>query len=195
MSSERVQTSISYYPIGNVNKLSNYLWNYILMVKRHGCREVWSKIKVDLQNQITLTTWAAGLPGAQANAIVKSVNDEAKALFIVTAREIANILLVIILAVLNTLERFHKPLSLIKAKTGWAPPYDLLKRAAATIKKDFIQNQNPFVTMFYNASRIILFWTQYFRVSSELESFWFSIYKLLSGALTAKLYTFYAPRN
>ncbi|MGP1906389.1 MAG: hypothetical protein ACTS4X_01315 [Candidatus Hodgkinia cicadicola] len=163
--------------------------------KKQGCREVLSKVKFDLQNQITLTTWAAGLPEAQANAIIKSVNDEAKALFIVTVQEIANMLLVVILAILNTLERFHKPLSLIKAKTGWAPPYDLLKRAAATIKKDFIQNQNPFVTMAYNASRIVSFWTQYFRASAELESIWFSIYKLLSGGLASKLYISYAPRN
>ncbi|MGP1911454.1 MAG: hypothetical protein ACTS4T_01450 [Candidatus Hodgkinia cicadicola] len=165
------------------------------MVKRQGYREVLSKVKVDLQNQITLTTWAAGLPEAQANAIIKSVNDEAKAIFIVTAQEIANMLLVVILAILNTLERFHKPLSLIKAKTGWAPPYDLLKRAAATIKKDFIQNQNPFVTMFYNASRIVSFWVHYLRASSELESIWFSIYKLLFGVLASKLYTSYVPHN
>ncbi|MGP1918818.1 MAG: hypothetical protein ACTS40_00305 [Candidatus Hodgkinia cicadicola] len=171
------------------------MWNYILMVKRHGCREVLSKVKVDLQNQITLTAWAAGLPEAQANAIIKSVNDEAKAFFIVTVQEIANMFLVVTLTILNTLERFHKPLSLIKAKTGWAPPYDLLKRTAATIKKDFIQNQNPFVTMAYNVSRIVSFWTQYFRTSTELESIWFSIYKLLSGGLASKLYISYVPRN
>ncbi|MGP1911724.1 MAG: hypothetical protein ACTS5A_01020 [Candidatus Hodgkinia cicadicola] len=165
------------------------------MVKRQGCREVLSKVKFDLQNQITLTTWAAGLPEAQANAIIKSVDDEAKALFIVTVQEIANMFLVVIFAILNTLERFHKPLSLIKAKMGWAPPYDLLKRAAATIKKDFIQNQNPFVTMAYNASRIVSFWTQYFRASTELEGFWFSICKLLSGCLASKPHISYTSRN
>ncbi|MGP1917313.1 MAG: hypothetical protein ACTS6P_01720 [Candidatus Hodgkinia cicadicola] len=150
------------------------------MVKRQGCREVLSKVKSDLQNQITLTTWAAGLPEAQVTAIIKSVNDEAKVPFIVTVQEIANMPLVVILTILNTLERFHEPLSLIKAKMGWAPPYDLLKRAAATIEKDFIQNQNPFVTMAYNTIRIVSFWTKYFRASAELESIWFSICKLLS---------------
>ncbi|MGP1917466.1 MAG: hypothetical protein ACTS45_00390 [Candidatus Hodgkinia cicadicola] len=193
LTSEGPQTNVNYYPIGNINRLGNYLRDYLLVVKRHGCREVLSKVKSDLQNQITLTAFAFGLPEAQANAIIKSVNDEAKALFIVTVQEIANMFLVVIRAILNTLERYQKPLSLIKAKTGWAPPYNLLKQTAVTIQKDFIQNQNPFVTMLYNASRIVSFWMQYFRASTELESIWFSIYKLLSGSLTSKLYTSLIP--
>ncbi|MGP1917544.1 MAG: hypothetical protein ACTS45_00830 [Candidatus Hodgkinia cicadicola] len=179
-----------YYPNGIVNKLGNYLWQYVLIAKQHGFHEVLSKIKGDLLRQITLTAWSAGLPEAQATSIIKSADTEAKEFFVVTVQEVANMLVVAICTALNAFERFHKPLSLIKAKTGWAPPSDRLKQAMAIIQKDFIQNQNPSVTILYNASRIVSFWMQYFRASAESESIWLSIYKLLFETLISKFYTF-----
>ncbi|MGP1922661.1 MAG: hypothetical protein ACTS5F_01120, partial [Candidatus Hodgkinia cicadicola] len=145
--------------------------------------------KEDLSKPISLSSWAFGLPEAQANAIIKAINIEAKEFFVVTAHEFANSFLVLIYTILNTFDRFRKPFALIKGKTGWTPPYNLLKRTAAKVKKDFIQNQNPYVTMLYNAACIVSFWSQYFRATGRIESICFSFFKLLSGALTSKLYT------
>ncbi|MGP1925326.1 MAG: hypothetical protein ACTS6A_01060, partial [Candidatus Hodgkinia cicadicola] len=182
------QPNFNYYPIWNINKLGNYLQDFISIAKQSGYREVLLKVKEDLSKPIMLNAWATGLPEAQANALIKSVNIEAKEFFIVSAHEFANLFLVLIRTILDTCDRFRKPLSLIKQKTGWGPPCNLLKRAAAKVKTDFIQNQNPFVTILFNAACIVSFWMQYLRATVKIESIYFSIYKLLSGALTSKLY-------
>ncbi|MGP1925190.1 MAG: hypothetical protein ACTS6A_00350 [Candidatus Hodgkinia cicadicola] len=182
------QTNINYYPIWNINKLGNYLQDFVSTAQQGGWQGVLAKAKEDLSNPIMLSSWATGLPEAQANSIIESVNTEAKEFFIVSAQKFANLLLTLIRTILDTFDRFHKPLSLIKQRTGWTPPYNLLKRAAAKLKNDFIQNQNPSVTMLFNAACIISFWMQYLRAAVKLESIYFSVFKLLSGALTSKLY-------
>ncbi|MGP1918705.1 MAG: hypothetical protein ACTS4V_01580 [Candidatus Hodgkinia cicadicola] len=187
------QTNLNYYPIWNNNKLVNYLQDFISIVKLRGYRALWFKIKEDLSKPISLTSFATGLPEAQAHTIIKTVNVEAQEFFVVTAHEFANLFLVLIYTILNTFDRFRKPFALIKAKTGWAPPYNLLKRTAAKVKRNFIQNQNPSVTILHNAACIVSFWAQYLRASSRIESIYFSIFKLLSGALTSKLYTTFNP--
>ncbi|MGP1927103.1 MAG: hypothetical protein ACTS80_00650 [Candidatus Hodgkinia cicadicola] len=182
------QPNFNYYPIWNVNKLGNYLQDFISIAKQSGYRKVLLKVKEDLSKPIMLNAWATGLPEAQANALIKSVNIEAKEFFIVSAHEFANLFLVLIRTILDTCDRFRKPLSLIKQKTGWTPPYNLLKRAVAKVKTDFIRNQNPFVTILYNAACIVSFWMQYLRATVKIESIYFSIFKLLSGVITSKLY-------
>ncbi|MGP1918338.1 MAG: hypothetical protein ACTS4U_01445, partial [Candidatus Hodgkinia cicadicola] len=188
LTSKATHVNVNYYPICNINKLVNYLQDFISIAKLHGWSGVLSKVRRDLSGQITLIPWAIGLPEDQATAIIKSVTAEAKELFIVSSQEIANMLLVLICTTLDTFERYRKPLSLIKTKTGWAPPYNLLRQLASKVQNDFIQNQNPLVTMLYNASRIISFWMKYTQTLVGIESIWFSIFKLLSGALTSKLY-------
>ncbi|MGP1922086.1 MAG: hypothetical protein ACTS4Z_02480, partial [Candidatus Hodgkinia cicadicola] len=181
--------NLNYYPIWNINKLVNYLQDFISIVKLRGYRALWFKIKEDLSKPISLTSLATSLPEFQAHAIIKSINNEVKEFFVVTAHEFANLFLLLIYTILNTFDRFRKPFALIKAKTGWTPPYNLLKRTAVKVKRDFIQNQNPSVTILHNAACIVSFWMQYLRTSGRIESIYFSIFKLLSGALTSKLYT------
>ncbi|MGP1914210.1 MAG: hypothetical protein ACTS4V_00010 [Candidatus Hodgkinia cicadicola] len=192
------QTNFNYYPIWNINKLVACSQDFISTAKQCGYHGVWIKIKKDLSQPITLSSFTSGLPEVQANAIIKSINNEAKEFFIVTAHEFANLFLLLIYTILNTFDRFRKPLSLIKKTTGWAPPCNFLKRMAVKVKKDFIQSQNPSVTILYNAACIVSFWLQYLRASVKIESICFSIFKLLSGALTSKLYmslsSVYYPR-
>ncbi|MGP1914566.1 MAG: hypothetical protein ACTS42_02040 [Candidatus Hodgkinia cicadicola] len=187
------KTNLNYYPIWNNNKLVNYLQDFILIGKLRGYRAVWFKIKEDLSKPISLTSWATGLSEIQTNTIIKTVDVEAKEFFVVTAHEFANLFVVLIYTILNTFNRFRKPFALIKRTTGWEPPYNLLKRTAAKVKRDFIQNQNPSVTMLHNAACIVSFWSQYLRATGRIESICFSIFKLLSGALTSKLYTAFNP--
>ncbi|MGP1925589.1 MAG: hypothetical protein ACTS6A_02600 [Candidatus Hodgkinia cicadicola] len=187
------QPSFNYYPIWNINKLGNYLQDFISIAKQNGYRGVLLKIKEDLSKPIMLTAWATGLPETQANALIKSVNIEAKEFFIVSAYEFANLFLALIRTILDTCVRFRKPLSVIKRKTGWSPPYNLLKRVAAKVKTNFIQNQNPSVTMLFNAACIVSFWMQYLRASAKIENIYFSVFKMLSGALTSKLFKFLNP--
>ncbi|MGP1926432.1 MAG: hypothetical protein ACTS68_01910, partial [Candidatus Hodgkinia cicadicola] len=79
------QPNFNYYPIWNINKLGNYLQDFISIAKQSGYREVLLKVKEDLSKPIMLNAWATGLPEAQANALIKSVNIEAKEFFIVSA--------------------------------------------------------------------------------------------------------------
>ncbi len=188
LTSKPSQLNCNYYPIWNINKLSNYLQDFISIAKQHGYRGIVSKVREDLKNQITLTPFAIGLSEAQTSLIIKTVNNEAKELFIVSVQEFANLFLLLIRTILDTFERYRKPLELLKAKTGWTPPRNLLKRASAKVKKDFIQTQSSSVTMLYNAYRIVSFWFQYFHAFRKTETIWFSIFKLLSGALASRLY-------
>ncbi len=116
--SKPIQANCNYYPLWNIDKLSNYLQAFIPIAKQHGYRGILSKVREDLKNQITLTSFATGLSEAQTSLIIKTVNAEAKELFIVSAQEFANLFLVLICTILDTFERYRKPLELLKAKTG-----------------------------------------------------------------------------